>query len=34
MIDGYYKHRGLDENGLPKRETSTELGLDLFVQAP
>jgi aldehyde:ferredoxin oxidoreductase len=34
MIDSYYKRRGLDENGLPKRETRTKLGLDLFVQAP
>jgi aldehyde:ferredoxin oxidoreductase len=34
MIDSYYKRRGLDEDGVPKRETRTELGLDLFVQAP
>jgi aldehyde:ferredoxin oxidoreductase len=34
MIDSYYKRRGLDENGFPKRETLTQLGLDLFVQAP
>ena len=34
MIDSYYKRRGLDENGVPKRETRTKLSLDLFVQAP
>jgi aldehyde:ferredoxin oxidoreductase len=33
MIDSYYEHRGLDPNGAPKRETRSELGLDLFVQA-
>jgi aldehyde:ferredoxin oxidoreductase len=33
MIDSYYERRGLDENGVPKRETLTQLGLDLFVQA-
>jgi aldehyde:ferredoxin oxidoreductase len=31
MIDGYYNGRGLDEDGVPKPETRTELGLDLFV---
>jgi aldehyde:ferredoxin oxidoreductase len=31
MIDAYYDGRGLDRNGVPKPETSTELGLDLFV---
>jgi aldehyde:ferredoxin oxidoreductase len=34
MIDAYYEQRGLDQNGVPERETSTALGLDLFVQAP
>jgi aldehyde:ferredoxin oxidoreductase len=34
MIDSYYDRRGLDRNGVPKRETRIELGLDLFVQAP
>jgi aldehyde:ferredoxin oxidoreductase len=34
MIDSYYERRGLDETGVPKRATRTELGLDLFVQAP
>ena len=31
MIDAYYDGRGLDELGVPKRETRDELGLDLFV---
>ena len=34
MIDAYYVGRGLTEQGIPKPETETELGLDLFVQAP
>jgi aldehyde:ferredoxin oxidoreductase len=34
MIDAYYQGRGLTEQGVPKRETDKELGLDLFVQAP
>jgi aldehyde:ferredoxin oxidoreductase len=34
MIDSYYDRRGLDRNGVPKSETPTELGLDLFVQEP
>ena len=33
MIDGYYDRRGLNAEGVPKPETRTELGLDLFVQA-
>ena len=32
MIDGYYDGRGLDHEGVPEPRTSTELGLDLFVQ--
>jgi aldehyde:ferredoxin oxidoreductase len=31
MIDAYYDGRGLDDDGVPKRETRAELGLDLFV---
>jgi aldehyde:ferredoxin oxidoreductase len=27
MIDEYYEHKGLDENGIPKKETLKELGL-------
>jgi aldehyde:ferredoxin oxidoreductase len=34
MIDSYYEGRGLTAQGVPKPETETELGLDLFVQAP
>ena len=34
MIDAYYVRRGLTAQGVPKPETETELGLDLFVQAP
>jgi aldehyde:ferredoxin oxidoreductase len=34
MIDSYYEGRGLTPQGVPKPETKTELGLDLFVQAP
>ena len=34
MIETYYEQRGLDQSGVPKPETSTALGLDLFVQAP
>ena len=34
MIDAYYVGRGLTAQGVPKPETETELGLDLFVQAP
>jgi aldehyde:ferredoxin oxidoreductase len=34
MIDAYYEGRGLDPEGVPMPETRTELGLDLFVQAP
>jgi aldehyde:ferredoxin oxidoreductase len=34
MIDTYYAGRGLTAQGVPKPETETELGLDLFVQAP
>jgi aldehyde:ferredoxin oxidoreductase len=34
MIDTYYGGRGLTAQGIPKPETETELGLDLFVQAP
>ena len=34
MIDAYYDSRGLTAQGVPKPETETELGLDLFVQAP
>ncbi|HEX6654375.1 MAG TPA: aldehyde ferredoxin oxidoreductase family protein [Thermoleophilaceae bacterium] len=34
MIDAYYVRRGLTAHGVPKPETETELGLDLFVQAP
>jgi aldehyde:ferredoxin oxidoreductase len=33
MIDAYYLRRGLTAQGVPKPETETELGLDLFVQA-
>ena len=33
MIDAYYDGRGLDDDGVPTRETGAELGLDLFVQA-
>jgi aldehyde:ferredoxin oxidoreductase len=33
MIDTYYDGRGLTAQGIPKPETATELGLDLFVQA-
>jgi aldehyde:ferredoxin oxidoreductase len=33
MIDAYYEGRGLDENGVPERETAAALGLDIFVQA-
>ena len=32
MIDAYYAGRGLDPAGEPSRATSTELGLNLFVQ--
>ncbi|HZG49262.1 MAG TPA: aldehyde ferredoxin oxidoreductase C-terminal domain-containing protein, partial [Thermoleophilaceae bacterium] len=32
MIDAYYAGRGLDGAGVPSSETSTELGLNLFVQ--
>jgi len=32
MIGAYYDRRGLDAQGVPKPETRTELGLDLFVQ--
>jgi len=32
MIDAYYDGRGLTAQGVPKPETETELGLDLFVQ--
>ena len=28
MIDEFYEHKGLDENGVPKPETLEELGLD------
>jgi aldehyde:ferredoxin oxidoreductase len=34
MIDAYYTGRGLDRGGVPSAETETELGLNLFVQAP
>jgi aldehyde:ferredoxin oxidoreductase len=34
MIDSYYVGRGLTAHGVPKPDTETELGLDLFVQAP
>jgi aldehyde:ferredoxin oxidoreductase len=34
MIDAYYVRRGLTAQGVPKPETETELGLDLFVQVP
>jgi aldehyde:ferredoxin oxidoreductase len=34
MIDAYYAGRGLTAHGVPTPETETELGLDLFVQAP
>jgi aldehyde:ferredoxin oxidoreductase len=34
MIDAYYEGRGLTAQGVPKPETETELGLDLFVQEP
>ena len=34
MIDSYYVGRGLTAHGVPKPETETELGLDLFVQVP
>src|SRR5215207_9620248 len=34
MIDAYYDGRGLTVQGVPKPETKTWLGLDLFVQAP
>ena len=34
MIDAYYAGRGLTAHGVPKPETETDLGLDLFVQAP
>jgi len=34
MIDAYYDGRGLTVQGVPKPETKTQLGLDLFVQAP
>ncbi|MGH2848668.1 MAG: aldehyde ferredoxin oxidoreductase family protein [Thermoleophilaceae bacterium] len=33
MIDAYYAGRGLEPDGRPLAATSTELGLDLFVQA-
>jgi aldehyde:ferredoxin oxidoreductase len=33
MIENYYEQRGLDQSGVPKPETITTLGLDLFVQA-
>jgi aldehyde:ferredoxin oxidoreductase len=32
MIDAYYAGRGLDSRGRPIPETSSELGLSLFVQ--
>jgi aldehyde:ferredoxin oxidoreductase len=34
MIDSYYVGRGLTAQGVPRAETETELGLDLFVQTP
>jgi aldehyde:ferredoxin oxidoreductase len=33
MIDAYYAHRGLDQDGRPLPATEAELGLDLFVPA-